>query len=275
MGCVKKTRHKPVALTIAGSDPVGGAGLQAGLKTFAALDVHGTTVITCVTAQNTHSILAIEAIKPDMIRKQISALVEDIDICAAKTGLLPTKETITTVSDAVSHCRFPLVVDPVMVAKSGAPLLSQEAIDALRDCLLPRAAVVTPNRREAEKLTDMEINTICDAQTAARKISQMGPETVVIKCSHMDEQDVVDVLYHGGEFRILRGPRFKVRTIRGTGCSFSAAITAELAKSTDVPTAVENAKKFVALAVEFGSDLGKGYGPVNPMAHLFCRFREK
>ena len=259
----------PVAITIAGSDSGGGAGIQADLKTFAALGVHGTTAIASVTAQNTYSVIAVEDLKPEMIRMQIRAIAEDFGIDAGKTGMLHTEEIIKTVSSEVSKHNFPLVVDPVMIAKSGAPLLKPEAVEALKNHLLPKATVITPNRFEAEKLTDTEIRNLRDAEIASRKISEMGPKAVIIKGGHLEGSEVVDLLYYEGKTKKFSTPRLDVKTTHGTGCSFSAAIAAELAKKTDIPTAVEKAKRIVTLSIKFGLNIGKGYGPVNPMAHLY------
>jgi hydroxymethylpyrimidine/phosphomethylpyrimidine kinase len=259
----------PVAITIAGSDSGGGAGIQADLKTFAALGVHGTTAITSVTAQNTYSLTTIEDLKPETIRKQIEAVVEDLGIDAGKTGMLHTEQIIRTVSSEVAKHDFPLVVDPVMIAKSGAPLLKPEAVDALKNYLLPKATVITPNRFEAEKLVDMEIKNLKDAEIASRKISEIGPKAVIIKGGHIEGIEVIDLLYYEGKTRKFSTSRLDVKTTHGTGCSFSAAIAAELAKKTDIPTAVEKAKRIVTLGIEFGLNIGKGYGPVNPMAHLY------
>lgn len=270
MFSIKKVEGRiPTAITIAGSDSGGGAGIQADLKTFAALGVHGTTAITSVTAQNTCSVRAVEDLKPEMIREQIKAVAEDIGIDAGKTGMLHTPETIKTVSSEVSKYKFPLVVDPVMIAKSGVPLLKTEAIDALKNYLLPEATVIAPNRFEAEKLADMKIENLRDAEIAAEKISQMGPKAVVIKGGHLEGSKAIDILYHKGEFKTFSTPRLDVKTTHGTGCSFSAAIAAELAKKTDISVAVEKAKKIVTLGIKFGLEIGKGYGPVNPMAHLY------
>lgn len=270
MFSIEKMKGKvPVAITIAGSDSGGGAGIQADLKTFAALGVHGTTAITSVTAQNTCSVRAVEDLKTEMIREQIKAVAEDIGIDAGKTGMLHTEEIIKTVSSEVSKYKFPLVVDPVMIAKSGVPLLKPEAVDALENYLLPKATVITPNRFEAEKLADMKIENLRDAEIAAEKISEMGPKAVVIKGGHLEESEAIDVLYYKNEFKTFSAPRLDVKTTHGTGCSFSAAITAELAKKTDIPVAIEKAKKIVTLGIKFGIKIGKGYGPVNPMAHLY------
>ena len=266
---IGKIKRVPVAITIAGSDSGGGAGIQADLKTFAALGVHGATAITSVTAQNTCSVTAVEDLKTEMIREQIKAVAEDLGIDAGKTGMLHTEEIIKTVSSEVSKYNFPLVVDPVMIAKSGAPLLKPEAMNALESFLLPKATVVTPNRFEAEKLADMEIKDLEDAKIAARKISEMGPKAVVIKGGHLDGEEAVDLLYHNGEFKTFSAPRLNTKTTHGTGCSFSAAIAAELAKKSDIEKAVEKAKKVVTLGIRFGLKVGKGYGPVNPMAYLY------
>jgi hydroxymethylpyrimidine/phosphomethylpyrimidine kinase len=259
----------PVAITIAGSDSGGGAGIQADLKTFAALGVHGTTAITSITAQNTYSVAAVEDLKPEMIRMQIRTVAEDFGIDAGKTGMLHTEEIIKTVSAEISKYKFPLVVDPVMVAKSGAPLLKPEAIEALENYLLPKTTVITPNKFEAEKLSDTEIKNLRDAEVAAKKISEFGPKAVIIKGGHLKGKNAIDLLYYRGKITKFSATKLDVKTTHGTGCSFSAAIAAELAKKMSIPVAVENAKRIVTLGIKFGLDIGKGYGPVNPMAHLY------
>jgi len=270
MFSIEKVKGKiPVAITIAGSDSGGGAGIQADLKTFAALGVHGTTAITSITAQNTVAVAAVEDLKPPIIREQIKVIAEDLGIDAGKTGMLHTEEIIRTVSSEVSKYKFPLVVDPVMISKSGAPLLKPEAINALKNHLLPKATVITPNRFEAEKLAGVKIRSIRDAESAAKKISEMGPKAVVIKGGHLEEKDAVDILYHEGKVKEFRATRLDVKTTHGTGCSFSAAIAANLAKGEKIPIAIENAKKFIILAIKFGFNIGKGFGPVNPLASLY------
>ena len=259
----------PVAITIAGSDSGGGAGIQADLKTFAALGVHGTTAITSITAQNTYSVTAVEDLKPEMIQMQIKAVAEDLGIDAGKTGMLHTAEIIKAVSKEISKYKFPLVVDPVMVSKSGAPLLKPEAIEALKKYLLSKTTVITPNKFEAEKLSNTEIKNLRDAEVAAKKISDFGPKAVVIKGGHLKGKNAVDLLYYRGNITKFSVPKLDVKTTHGTGCSFSAAIAAELAKKMDIPVAVENAKKIVTLGIKFGLNIGRGYGPVNPMAHLY------
>jgi hydroxymethylpyrimidine kinase/phosphomethylpyrimidine kinase len=259
----------PVAIAIAGSDSGGGAGIQADLKTFAALRVHGTTAITSVTAQNTKEVASVEDLEPKMIRDQIRVVAEDFGIDAGKTGMLHTEEIIKAVSCEVSKYGFPLVVDPVMISKTGSPLLKPEAMDALKKFILPIAAVVTPNRFEAEKLANVEIRTLQDAETAAKRISTLGPKAVVIKGGHLETQDAIDLLYWRSSFKQFKSPRLAVKTTHGTGCSFSAAIAAELAKKTEIEAAVKKAKEIVALGIKFGLAIGKGYGPVNPMASLY------
>jgi hydroxymethylpyrimidine/phosphomethylpyrimidine kinase len=259
----------PVAITIAGSDSGGGAGIQADLKTFAALGVHGATAITSVTAQNTYSVTAVEDLKTEIIQEQIRVVAEDLGIDSGKTGMLHTEEIIKAVSSEISKYKFPLVVDPVMIAKSGAPLLKPEAMDALKNYLLPKATVITPNRFEAEKLASMEIKNLKDVEIAARKISEMGPKAVVIKGGHLEGMNTVDLLYYKGKIKKFCATRLDVKTTHGTGCSFSAAMAAELAKKVSIPAAVEKAKEIVTLGIRFGLNVGKGYGPVNPMAHLY------
>jgi hydroxymethylpyrimidine/phosphomethylpyrimidine kinase len=259
----------PVAITIAGSDSGGGAGIQADLKTFAALAVYGVTAITTITAQNTCSVTSIECLDPEIVRAQIRTVAEDIGINAGKTGMLYTEEIIKTVAEEVSKYGFPLVVDPVMIAKSGSPLLKAESVYALKTYLFPKAAVVTPNKFEAERLANMEIKSVEDAEMAAEKISKMGAKAVVIKGGHIEGTEAIDVLYYNGKFERFSAPRLHVKTTHGTGCVFSAAIAAQLAKGETIPAAVEKAKIFVTSAIKFGLNIGKGYGPVNPLAMLY------
>ncbi|MET1102354.1 MAG: bifunctional hydroxymethylpyrimidine kinase/phosphomethylpyrimidine kinase [Pyrodictiaceae archaeon] len=258
-----------VALTIAGSDSGGGAGIEADLKTFAALGVHGTVAITSVTAQNTYEVKAIHDIPPEVVEKQIDAIAEDMGVDAAKTGMLSNSDIIKAVARAVKRHGFPLVVDPVMIAKSGAPLLKPEAVKTLTEELLPLATLVTPNRMEAEKLSGLTIRSLDDAKKAAKKIAEeYGAEAVIVKGGHLEGDESIDVLYHNGVFREYRAPRIKDGCTHGTGCSFSAAITAELAKGRSLEEAIEVAKKFITMAIDYGVRVGKGYCPVNPMAWL-------
>ncbi|MCX8170677.1 MAG: bifunctional hydroxymethylpyrimidine kinase/phosphomethylpyrimidine kinase [Candidatus Bathyarchaeota archaeon] len=267
---IKSVKKVPVTITIAGSDSGGGAGIQADLKTFAALGVHGTTAITCITAQNTYSVTAVECVKPEIVKEQIKQVSEDMGIDSGKTGMLYTEEIIKVVSEEISKRGFPLVVDPVMVAKSGAPLLKPEAENALKNLLLPLATVITPNKFEAERLIGREIKDIEDAKRAAEEICTMGPKAVVVKGGHLNNpKESVDVLYYKGEHTVFRAPRLDSKTTHGTGCSFSAAIAAFIARGEDIPSAVKHAKDFITHAIKFGLRIGKGVGPVNPLATLY------
>jgi hydroxymethylpyrimidine/phosphomethylpyrimidine kinase len=261
----------PRALTIAGSDSGGGAGIQADLKTFAALGVHGMTALTAITAQNTLEVTAIQDVDLEMIRAQIRAVVEDIGVDAAKTGMLHTGEIIEAVVDEIRKHDFPVVVDPVMIAKSGAVLLQAEAKATLIEKLLPISKVVTPNAMEAEAISGIVVGNLEDGKRAAERINDMGPEAVVVKGGHIIEREglSVDILLHQGEFNLLEAPRYDTKDTHGTGCSFSSAIAAELAKGNDVVNAVRVAKGFVNHSIRFGLHIGKGHGPLNPMAGLY------
>ena len=262
-------KEVPVAMTIAGSDSGGGAGIEADLKTFAAMGVHGTVAITAITAQNTLDVFAIHDVDLDVIETQIDVVFEDMGINAAKTGMLHRSDVIELVSRKVREYRFPLVVDPVMVAKGGARLLKPEAEASLKKFLLPVATVVTPNVFEAEVLSGMKISTLDDMRIVAKKIAGLGPRTVIVKGGHLKNgSEVVDIAYSDGEFRELHGKRIETKTTHGTGCSFSAAITAQLAKGRGIMEAVEEAKRFIKIAIEYGLCLGRGHGPVNPVAWL-------
>lgn len=264
--------HKriPVAMTIAGSDSGGGAGIEADLKTFAALGVHGTVALTAITAQNTYSVTAVQDVEIEVIKKQIDAVAEDMGIDAAKTGMLHTTEIIEAVAEKVREYGFPLVVDPVMIAKSGAPLLKKEAVKALVEKLVPLATVITPNAREAEVLAGIKIVSKKDMVEAARKIARLGPKAVVVKGGHVEETNqAIDILYYDGEVYEFIAPRVESKNTHGTGCSFSAAIAAELAKGSDIISAVKTAKEVVRAGIVFGLPVGKGYGPVNPLALLY------
>ncbi len=263
-------RKVKTALTIAGSDSGGGAGIQADLKTFAALGVHGMVALTAVTAQNTYEVTAVHDIPQDIIAEQIDAVVRDIGVDAAKTGMLHTIPIIETVAEKIEEHGFPVVVDPVMIAKSGARLLLEEAIDALIKKLIPKATVVTPNAMEAEVIAGMKIKTIEDMYKAAEKIAKLGPEAVVVKGGHVETgEKTVDILYYNGEFTEFTSKKIDKKTTHGTGCSFSAAIAACLAKGMPIKEAVAKAKEFITIAIQHGLEIGRGHGPVNPMAYLY------
>jgi hydroxymethylpyrimidine/phosphomethylpyrimidine kinase len=258
----------PVALSIAGSDSGGGAGIQADLKTFAALGVHGATAITAITAQNTVAVTEIFELPPRLVVVQIDAVVSDLGVQAVKTGMLASAEIIEAVAAAMkAHTIWNLVVDPVMVAKGGAKLLRDDAIDALRASLLPLAAVITPNLPEAEVILGRSIATIEDRRQAARDLVALGARAAVVKGGHA-EDDVTDVYWDGSELVELTGERVKTVNTHGSGCVFSAAIAAGLAKGMKPLEATRQAKEFISAAIEHSLEIGHGHGPVNPMFKL-------
>ena len=254
------------ALTIAGSDSGGGAGIQADLKTFAALGVFGTSAITSVTAQNTVGVQGVHDLPPEFVGRQIDSVLDDIAIDAAKTGMLSNTAIIEVVATKVTaHAITRLVVDPVMVAKGGAPLLQSGAVKALIERLLPLALVVTPNVPEAEVLWGQRIVGLAEMREAAQRIHDLGPRYVVLKGGHLGVR-AIDLLYDGNTFTMLDAERIDTPHTHGTGCVFSAAIAAELAKGSSVPQAVATAKRFITAAIRHGFRLGKGIGPTDPMA---------
>jgi hydroxymethylpyrimidine/phosphomethylpyrimidine kinase len=255
------------ALTIAGSDSGGGAGIQADLKTFAAHGVYGTSAITAVTAQNTLGVTMFEAVSADLVTAQIEAVVSDIGAHAAKTGMLANAAIVEAVSAAVRDLDIPfLVVDPVMIAKSGDRLIDEEAVGAMKTELLRQAFLVTPNIPEAEVLTGITIRTDQDRREAARRIASLGVTAVVIKGGHLPSEDIVDLLYEHGEVVEFRHARVPGRHTHGTGCTFSAAITSHLASGRTLREAIPLAQAYVAEAIRQGPELGKGHGP---MEHFF------
>jgi hydroxymethylpyrimidine/phosphomethylpyrimidine kinase len=257
----------PVALTIAGSDPSGGAGIQADLKTFHQFGVYGEAVITLITVQNTVRVSRVEVLPTDLVEAQIEAVLEDIPPLAAKTGALGSAEMVAAVARAAGRFRFPLVVDPVMVSKHGLPLLADAAASAIRELLLPCAALVTPNVPEAEALTGGAIRGIEDMRCAARSLHAMGARAVLIKGGHM-EGDATDVLFDGAEFHEFPAVRIATPHTHGTGCTYSAAITAGLANGLPLVEAVGRAKSFIHEAIRTNPGLGRGSGPVNHHARL-------
>ena len=251
------------ALTIAGSDSGAGAGVQADLKTFAAYGVYGTCAITAVTAQNTTGIARIEALPADLVIAQIEAVVSDFGIDAAKTGMLPTAPIVEAVAAAVARLGIRrLVIDPVLVATSGERLADVAAADALRNTLLPHATVVTPNVPEAEALSGVRIRSADDCREAARRIAALGPAAVVITGGHLPVADVGDLLYDGTTFADLRHDRVPGRHTHGTGCTFSAAVTAALVLDHPLRDAVQEAQAYVARAIAAAPGLGAGRGPL-------------
>jgi hydroxymethylpyrimidine/phosphomethylpyrimidine kinase len=263
----------PRVLIIAGSDSGGGAGIQADLKTVSALGAFGMTAITALTAQNTTGVYGVLEIDPAFIVRQIDACVIDIGCDAVKTGMLSSTAIIDAVASVISERKLrPLVVDPVMIAKSGAPLLKPEAIAALKSKLLPLATVVTPNLHEAGALTGRELKTIADMKDAARSILELGPKNVVVKGGHLVGA-AADLLYDGHEFVEFPGERIDTKNTHGTGCIFASAIAAGLAGGKTVRDSVSAAKDFINGAICHSLTIGRGYGPANPMAGLKTSLR--
>jgi hydroxymethylpyrimidine/phosphomethylpyrimidine kinase len=251
------------ALTIAGSDSGGGAGIQADLKTFAALGVYGSSAITAITAQNTRGVFGIQEVEPALVAAQIDAVVADIGAAATKTGMLSSAAIIEAVSDRIRHHQLPnLVVDPVMVAKSGDQLLRSDAVAALKQLLLPLAFVVTPNLPEAETIVGRRLETEEDLRNAAREIVELGARAVVVKGGHRAGA-ADDLLYDGQAFVTLHAERIDTPHTHGTGCTFSAAIAANLAKDMPLPAAVEAAKTYLTGAIAAAYPIGSGHSPVH------------
>jgi len=250
----------PVALTIAGSDSSGGAGIAADLRTFAAFGVHGAAALTAVTAQNTTGVRAVEAVSPALVRAQIAAVLEDLEPGALKTGMLHSAPVVEAVGQALAGVTAPLVIDPVMVATSGARLLEPDAVEALQ-ALMARARLVTPNLAEAAILAGRPVASLEDLQEAARRIARLGPRAVLVKGGHASG-DPVDVLLEGGAFHVLRGTRVPGRNTHGTGCTLSAAITALLARGVPLLDAARRAKEYVERSIARAPGLGRGAGPL-------------
>ncbi len=256
------------ALTIAGSDSGAGAGIQADLKTFAALGVYGTSAITAITAQNTVAVTQVLALNPKLVGAQIDAVIGDIGAHALKTGMLANRAIIDMVARKIREHRLKnVVVDPVMVATSGDLLIQKDAVATLRSELIPLATVVTPNIPEAEELTGMKLHGTEEIREAARLISKMGAKTVVIKGGHL-KGPAMDLFYDGKKFTALNAPRIRTKNTHGTGCTFSAAIAAYLAKGETIDSAVALAKKFITRAIQSSFSIGAGHSPV----HHFHRF---
>ena len=253
---------RPVAMTIAGSDPSGGAGIQADLKTFHQFGVYGTTVIAVLTVQNTMRMSAVKPLPASMVLAQLNAVLEDLPPVAGKTGALGSRENVEAIAERASRFTFPLVVDPVIMSKHGKPLLEEDASIALIQKLLPQAFLVTPNIPEAIFLSGMDITNSDSMEKAARAIGQMGPQAVLITGGHM-EKNAVDTLLYQKEIHTFSAPKIDSENIHGTGCTHSAAITALLAKGVGLVEAVEQAKDFITRAIQTGPRMGRGIGPVN------------
>lgn len=256
-------------LTIAGSDCSGGAGIQADLKTFSAHGVFGMSVIVSVVAENTSRVIDIQDITPEMIEKQIDAVFEDIEVDAVKVGMLSTPECMRAVAGKLRQYKPEhVVIDPVMYAKNGCPLMDPSAVDALIETILPLADVLTPNIPEAERITGMEIRSVADMEAAARKIHDMGSQTVVVKGGHAIG-NALDVLFDGKQMYHFETQRIATKNTHGTGCTFSSAIASQLALSMDICKAVEKAKAYVTTAITHSLAIGKGCGPTHHFYELY------
>ena len=256
-------------MTIAGSDSGGGAGIQADLKTFAALGVYGTSVLTVITAQNTLQVTDVLELPIDLIRSQIDTVLADIGTDAVKTGMLSSSAIIEAVAEKVrEHGLVDLVVDPVMVAKTGDRLLREDAVDALRTLLIPLARVVTPNRYEAEVLVGRKITSLDDARDAAMEIVAMGAGAVVVKGGHI-EGPATDILFDGNEFRAFTAQRIATTSTHGTGCTFASATAAGLAMGKSVRDSVAEAKRYVTESIRTAFPIGRGHGPLNHFRMLW------
>jgi hydroxymethylpyrimidine kinase/phosphomethylpyrimidine kinase len=255
---------RSIALSIAGSDPSGGAGIQADLKTFSALGVYGMAAITALTAQNTEGVTGIEVAPADFVALQIDTIYADIKPNAVKTGMLANAEIIRVVAAKAWERGFKnLVVDPVMVAKSGDRLLRKDAVDALREDLIPNAYVLTPNLPEAEDILGRSVQNVAAMRKAARELHALGAENVVVKGGHLEASDVVDVLFDGRKFHEFSGPRVPTTSTHGTGCTFASAIAAYLARGESVSSSVGKAKEYLTEALRKAYPVGHGHGPVN------------
>jgi hydroxymethylpyrimidine/phosphomethylpyrimidine kinase len=256
------SKDKPVALTIAGSDPSGGAGIQADLKTFHQFGAYGEAVVTLITVQNTLGVQRVECLAPDLVADQIRAVVSDIPPGAAKTGALGSRAIIEAVADLARSFSFPLVVDPVVFSKHGAALLATDALHALKTFLFPYVFLLTPNLEEISLLTGTDVPDLAGMRQAAEKLAGMGPQAVLVKGGHLGG-DPIDILFHRGEWTEFTAPRVETRHTHGTGCTFSAAITASLASGYELQEAVQRAKRYITQAIRNNPGLGSGSGPLD------------
>lgn len=252
----------PVALTIAGSDSGSGAGIQADLKTFAAHGVYGVSALTAVTAQNTVAVTGVQEIEPSLVRAQIAAVGDDFPVAAAKTGMLSSAAIIGAVAEAAGFRGFPLVVDPVMVAKTGDRLLRPDAVEALRSELLPRAALLTPNLPEASDLVGRPVADEAGMRDAAERLLRLGAKAVLVKGGHLAGAELVDFYSDGASEAVFRAERIETRATHGTGCTLSAAVAAGIALGRPLREAVERALAYVRAAMLRAAPLGRGHGPL-------------
>jgi hydroxymethylpyrimidine/phosphomethylpyrimidine kinase len=256
--------HTRVALSIAGSDPSGGAGLQADLKTFHRRGVYGEAVVTLITVQNTRGVTRVDVMAPDLVREQIHAVCSDIPPHAAKIGALGNRAVVEAVAATLQNFTFPLVIDPVMISTHGARLMDYEGQSAFAACLMPRAFLLTPNLEEATVLAGFPVDDIASMRKAAERLVSLGAKNVLVKGGHLETGDAVDILFepeHG--FHVFSRPRIETEHTHGTGCTYSAAITAELATGATLRAAVGQAKEFITEAIRSAPGLGSGNGPLN------------
>ena len=253
-----------VALSIAGSDPSGGAGIQADLKTFHRLGVYGEAVVTLITVQNTQGVTRVEVMPPALILEQIHAVCSDIPPHAGKLGALGNRAVVEAVARAAENFAFPLVIDPVMISKHGASLMNEDAQRSAAELLIPRAFLLTPNLEEATVLAGFPVKNIATMKKAAEKLASLGAKNVLIKGGHLDSDEAVDVLFEPERgFHLFAAPRIESKHTHGTGCTYSAAITAEIAKGLPLRDAVGKAKEFITEAIRTAPRLGSGAGPLN------------
>ncbi|MBS4534905.1 bifunctional hydroxymethylpyrimidine kinase/phosphomethylpyrimidine kinase [Clostridium sp. D2Q-14] len=257
-------------LTIAGSDSSGGAGIQADLKTFSAHGVFGMSVITAVTAQNTQGVFDVEDISVDIIKKQIDAIFDDIEVDALKIGMVSQIDTIEAIASKLRKYKpANIVLDPVMISKSGYDLLIPEAKGTLIKELLPLSTIVTPNIPEAEVISRMDINSLEEMKKAAMKIYELGARNVLIKGGHREGDTAIDILYNGKDFIDFKSERINTKNTHGTGCTLSSAIASNLARNFNIEDSVLNAKKYITIAIKTSFSLGKGVGPTNHFYTLY------
>ncbi len=252
----------PVALSIAGSDPSGGAGIQADIKTFHRLETYGEAVVTVITVQNTRSLDRVVVLDADLVRQQIEAVISDITPGASKTGALGNAAVVRAVANAAASFTFPLVVDPVILSSKGTPLLDSEGYTALMEDLLPRAFLLMPNLAEASEMAGFPVTDIPSMRRAAEALASRGPKNVLVKGGHL-QTEAVDILFSNGRFHEYAARRVQTTNTHGTGCTFSAAVTAELAKGVPLADAVARAKTFITRAIQWAPGLGTGTGPLN------------
>ena len=258
-------------LTIAGSDSCGGAGIQADIKTFSAHGLYGMSVITAVTAQNTQGVFAVQDIDKEIIAKQIQAIYEDIEVAAVKIGMVSQIDTIKVIGKELAKFKAKnIILDPVMISKSGFDLLRKESKEILIKELMPIADIVTPNIHEAQAITGLKIENTKDMEKAAIEIYKMGPKNVLIKGGHLEE-DAIDVLFDGEKIELFKGRRINTKNTHGTGCTLSSAIAANIALGYGVKESVRKAKEYINIAIEHSLEIGKGVGPTN---HFYLLYKK-